>query len=217
MKKIISFSLWGQNLKYTVGCLKNIELAKSVYPDWKCRIYCAKDVPQIIIKNINSFPNAELILMNDPPNWDGMFWRFYAAEDADIFISRDTDSRLNAREKAAVDEWLASDKQFHIMRDHPYHNYPILGGMWGSKKPLLNNIKELISGYKKGNYWQVDQDFLREKIYNLVKDTSLVHDEFFEKKSFPTKREGLQFVGQVFDENDITVEDHINVLKAHIK
>ncbi len=216
MKKIISFSLWGNNPKYTVGCVKNLKLSKIIYPDWTCRVYAAKDVPEDIIKQIQSFNNTELVLMEEPPSWDGMFWRFYAVEDADVFISRDADSRLNLREKAAVDEWLSSDKMFHIMRDHPYHNFPILGGMWGCKAPLLKNIRQMVAEYKKGGYWQVDQDFLREKVYSSVRDIALVHDEFFEKKAFPTKREGLQFVGQVFNEKDETVLDHLMALKRYL-
>ena len=35
-------------------------------------------------------------------------------------MSRDLDSLLNAREAAAVGEWLGDDKAaFHFMRDHP--------------------------------------------------------------------------------------------------
>ena len=48
-------------------------------------------------------------------------------------MSRDLDSRLNDREQAAVQEWLNSKKEFHIMRDHPMHGWPILGGLWGCK------------------------------------------------------------------------------------
>ena len=48
-------------------------------------------------------------------------------------ISRDADSRLSLREKEAVEKWINSDKDFHIMRDHPHHYYPILGGTWGFK------------------------------------------------------------------------------------
>jgi hypothetical protein len=36
-------------------------------------------------------------------------------------MSRDSDSPLISREKEAVTEWLASNKSFHIMRDHPVH------------------------------------------------------------------------------------------------
>jgi hypothetical protein len=143
--------------------------------------------------------------------WNGMFWRFFAADSYDIVICRDTDSRLNLRERVAVDEWLSSDKDFHIMRDHPYHNTEILGGTWGCRNGILRGVEEAIQDYNKGsfdNQYQVDQNFLREVVYPLVKDESIVHDEFFELKPFPanaTKRTGSYFVGQVYDECDIPV------------
>jgi hypothetical protein len=63
-------------------------------------------------------------------------WRFEAIDDpeVEVMMSRDTDSRFWLREKLAVDEWLNSDCIFHIMRDHPYHFFPILAGMFGTKK-----------------------------------------------------------------------------------
>ncbi len=119
-------------------------------------------------------------------------------------LSRDCDSRLNKREAAAVAQWLVSPAMFHILRDHPYHGSPIMGGMWGAKAPLLRDMVELIKQYSKGNFWQVDQDFLRDAIYPMVKDVSLIHDEFFDYSPFPVRRRGLEFVGQVFDENELT-------------
>jgi hypothetical protein len=49
-----------------------------------------------------------------------MLWRFRPAfeEDDTIVLVRDADSRLSRRERAAVEDWLASDFDFHIMRDH---------------------------------------------------------------------------------------------------
>ena len=35
MVKVISFSLWGSEKKYTIGAIKNAELAKEVYPDFQ--------------------------------------------------------------------------------------------------------------------------------------------------------------------------------------
>ena len=32
---------------------------------------------------------------------------------------------------------------------------------------------------------------------------SIVHDPFFEKKPFPTARKNYEFVGDVFDENEV--------------
>ena len=207
MKKIISFSLWGNNPKYTIGAIKNAELAKTIYPDWICRFYCGKSVPSDIIEKLKTYNNVEVIEMEENGDWTGMFWRFYACEDSDVMISRDTDSRLNLREKNAVDEWLTSDKDFHIMRDHPYHNTLILGGMWGVRNGVLKNILTLIENYNKGDFWQVDQNFLREKIYPIVVNTTYVHDSYHNfnlwSKKFSTERINQEFVGDVFNENDI--------------
>jgi hypothetical protein len=92
------------------------------------------------------------------------------------------------------------------MRDHPHHNREILGGMWGVRNGLLKNIKELINDYTKGDFWQVDQNFLREKIYPLVINNSFTHDSYLNyntnSKPFPSKRINREFVGDVFDENE---------------
>ena len=44
-------------------------------------------------------------------------------------MPRDSDSRIIPREEDAVREWLASDRVFHIMRDHPWQCTSILGGI----------------------------------------------------------------------------------------
>ena len=64
-----------------------------------------------------------------------MFWRFYPIEnkDIDIFLSRDVDSRITEREMKFVNEWINSDKIFHIIRDHPGHRIEILRGTFGIK------------------------------------------------------------------------------------
>jgi len=206
MKKIISFSLWGDNPKYTVGAIKNAELIDTIYPGWIGRFYCGKSVPIDIIEILKTYTNVEVIEMGENGDWSGMFWRFYACEDSDVMISRDTDSRLNLREKNAVDEWLNSDKDFHIMRDHPYHNALILGGMWGVRNGILKNIVDLIKNYNKGDFWQVDQNFLREQIYPIVVNTSFVHDSYHNinswSKNFSIERIDQEFVGDVFDEHN---------------
>tara|TARA_R110000744_G_scaffold69213_2_gene140533 strand:+ start:4602 stop:5246 length:645 start_codon:yes stop_codon:yes gene_type:complete len=203
MKKLISYSIWGSNPTYTIGAIKNAENAKVMYPGWICRFYIADDVPTDIVEQLKSFDNTEIVMMGKG-DWTGMFWRFYAASDPDVevMISRDTDSRLTLREVEAVNEWLESDKGFHIMRDHPFHGYQIMGGMWGCKAGKIPNIKQLIDDYPKGEFYQVDQNFLREVIWPMVADDYICHDEYFEKKSFPSPRQPRQFVGQPFDQHD---------------
>jgi hypothetical protein len=207
MTNIISFSLWGTNPKYTIGAIRNAELCKMIYPDWICRFYIGSDVPKNIISDLKTL-QSETIMM-DGSGWNGMFWRFLAADSDDIVLSRDTDSRLNLREKAAVDDWLNSDRDFHIMRDHPYHGTEILGGMWGARNGVLRGVSSWIKSYDMGNYnnrYQVDQNFLREIVYPIISNNASVHDEFFEKKSFPDNadpRTSNYFVGQVYNEFDI--------------
>jgi len=41
MKKVISYSIWGDNPKYATGAIK-------IYPDWICRFYVGQSVPNEI-------------------------------------------------------------------------------------------------------------------------------------------------------------------------
>ena len=214
--KIIAFSLWGDSPKYTVGAIKNADIAEELFPEWICRFYIGKSVPEDILNQLREKNNTQIIQMDEDGDWSGMFWRFHpcSEDDVDVVLSRDTDSRLTQREKDAIDEWLESDKGFHIMRDHPWHAAPILGGMWGCKKGTLTEMSSLINSIQKGDFWQVDQIFLRDYIYPLVKDNAFIHDDFFEKKPFPTKRNNLEFIGEVYDENDNINEEHREVLRS---
>jgi len=183
MRKIISFSIWGDNPIYSDGMLENIRLAAIVYPDWTVWVYVDSVIPQNVIEQMRGM-GAEVILA-EPSNtsiserdWDGLFWRFYPASDSsvDAFIVRDADSRLNSREKAAVDEWLNSDKGFHSMRDHWNHNVPIMGGMWGCKKGVLPEMRNYIREWGQYNSKGTDQIFLEKQIWDKVRETAFAHD-----------------------------------------
>lgn len=216
MKKVISFSLWGNNPKYTIGAIKNANLAPIVYPNWICRFYVSNDVPNDIVRELEK--TSEVIKLNSIGNWKLTVERFKAIdEDVECVLFRDTDSRLNNREKAAVDEWLKSNKTLHIMKDHPYHGgFPILAGMWGLKKKGFNlNMSKMLSIYSNTEQYHYDQIFLNDYIWKYYSDDCIIHDEFFNKKPFPTARNGLQFVGQVFDENDNTPIEHLSMLREH--
>ena len=224
MKKIIAFSLWGENPMYWIGALKNIELLKEYYPGWICRFYIDSNSKQELINTIKG-DNVELVLVDSKDSFHDMFWRFWASEDSnvDIYLSRDCDSRITEREVVAINEWLESDKDFHIMRDHPYHTVPILGGMWGCRNGLMRkiNLSEKINQWGKYERKGIDQDFLGQVIYPLVKNNSFEHSEFglnygSETKPFSTERNNYEFVGDVFDENDNRHPDFWIVIKNHI-
>ena len=204
--KIISYSLWGDNLKYTIGALKNAELAIKFYPGWICRFYCDKTVPKNILEKLKLFPNTQIIENNIKGDWKFAINRFLPmSEDIDLMISRDTDSRFSERETSAVAAWIESGKSAHIMRDHPYHGgFPMLAGMFGIKGGIIKNIKALFSlMHPIQEQYHYDQILLANFIYPYIEKDVIIHDEYFSQNPYPVKRKNMQFVGQAYDENDI--------------
>ena len=237
--KVISFSLYGTNLKYIKGLFYNIELAELIYPDWLIYIYHDDSVLESDLEKLSFKKNIALINMSGS-GIPGMFWRFMVYDDKSVqcFIVRDADSRITIREKMAVDEWLKSYKKLHIMRDHPDHFFPILGGMWGLK---VDNKFSMIDKIKKylieknistniGIRWE-DMWFLEKIIYRKYYFFKIVHDTYFNYfsirkylkkiyklkflyllefscRKFPAKRIGDNFIGEIFDENNYRNDDY---------
>ncbi len=212
--KYLSFSLWGDKPIYNVGAIKNALLWKKIYPEWMMVVYYDNSVPIDTIEKLNKLGVKTIDATNF--NIYGMFWRFFAEslDNCEYAIFRDTDSRISKREKLAVDEWIKSGKSLHVMRDHPAHRIPygadnlgILGGMWGIKGGVLS-LKEMIENFAKdkGLDYGSDQNFL-QSVYTHFKEDKCVHDEFFELKPFPIKRENGCFIGGRIDEHDNWVGD----------
>lgn len=214
--KAICYSLWVDNPTYTIGAVKNADGAATLFPEWTCIFYCFQSVPPTIIEELKSRPNV-LVRMVDgeysPFDSRGMFSRFLPADEEGVeyMMSRDTDSRLSERERLAVDEWLRSGADLHIMRDHPYHGVPMLGGMWGVKGGRLKGIAEAMEKFKPTESKGQDQAFLWGWIWEKVMRGELsvcIHDPFFQKSPFPVgakrgaENGGVWFVGQCFDENE---------------
>jgi hypothetical protein len=138
----------------------------------------------------------------------GMFYRFSVAGDpsVDRFIVRDTDSRLNARDRLAVEEWAQSGAAVHVLRDHVNHcGFPMNGGMWGGVRGALPSILADLRAWTSKDLYAADLQFLAEKVWPIAKHSLVAHDSYccdrFEHTlPFPSKRpHNYQHVGQVFD------------------
>ena len=211
MKKIISFSLWGDKRKYLDGAIENIKGQKELFPDWKCRFYCHAHIDLNIIGILYQH-GAEVILKEEDPfikymDAPGMFWRFEVLKDNDIekCIVRDTDGRLTQREKNCVMDWEYTKKEFHIIRDHIMHGTKIMGGMWGATKQFIDRINydDLLEQFNKleyNNIYATDQEFLARMIYPLVKDSACIHDDFDRfgehARKIPHLRDGTHYIGE---------------------
>lgn len=212
--RYLSFSLWGDRPIYNVGILKNAELAKVVYPNWKMIVFYDNTVPKETIDKLIEMG----VVVKDMSNTGiyGMFWRFYALQqpDCEYAIFRDADSRISIRERLAVDEWINSGKTLHVMRDHPYHRIPagnnqlgILGGMWGIKNGVIPVI-DMMGSFDKLTQHQYGNDQLFLKVvYNVLYHDRYTHDEFFEINPFPIKRKNGRFIGERIDENENPLTD----------
>lgn len=227
-RNYISFSLWGDSPKYVEGMARNIELAERFYPGWVIRIYMPAGE-----RSGEAFKRFARYVKFVPDGIPPMMARFliHDSPDCDRFIIRDADSRLSAREAAAVREWIASGRNLHSQRDHPAHSsFPICGGMWGGVSgKLVRSMEGAIRSWLQNHAAQYeghdpDQRFLADVIYPACKQSRLEHDTFSRKFypgsiPFPTERphkilnrdwavvlelpKGIPyFVGEVFDAED---------------
>lgn len=103
-KRVISFGLYGSKPKYTTGAVHNAQLAKVYFPGWVCRFYVTSDVPADVLKQLTELGAETRAIPAGMGYTSGMFWRFMVAGDptVDRYIIRDTDSRLNARDRYVV-------------------------------------------------------------------------------------------------------------------
>jgi len=208
MKHLVSYSLYGTNLRYTVGAIKNAALIHHL-PDFTARFYVGESVPDWVISTLECFDNVEIWPVIGAEDSRSMFWRFYALGDLnyDYILVRDCDARFNARELAMHREFVESGKDFHIIKDHPTgHNYLISGGLFAAKKIALHDIHKLIYAWEPQNKYGNDMAFLHKIIYPRIIGDAFIHDEYFgtpnSVKCKLPKEATLDMVGAALDEND---------------
>lgn len=205
----ISFSLFGENPVYHSGSLRNAKDAAWAYPGWKCRFYTTLLPDHITIKSLYKY-GAEVI------NIDASIFcgphtaklaRLLVINDTDEcgkYVIRDCDAEITPREIAAVHAWVYSGRRFHIMRDHPSHERPMLGGTWGGTKGLLKDLMPALDDYVQRRQAEIDgtdQEFLRIHIFPQIQDSLLQHDSctrdrFPGSVPFPTNICTPRFIGE---------------------
>ena len=155
-QKVAVFSFYGdkssdkhKQRKYFGGIEENLRLVRAEYgADWSLRLYYDLAQSDELMDRLCELAcsNSHLDLCNvrqlpgnpvrDASHLHPSIWRFLPSLDpqVSVFLSRDLDSRITAREVAVVTEWLQSDRPLHAMRDHPSHRAAVMAGAWGATR-----------------------------------------------------------------------------------
>jgi len=217
MKQVISYSLYGQQAKFLVGAIKNAQLAQRFFPGFTVRFYVGNSVPTWCRSTLALFPNVEMIPVDEAENSLARLWRFRAIFDpsVDVVLSRDADARLGIREAQAHQEFMDSQYDFHIIRDHPTgHGYLISAGMFACKTANMGFFKTLLDQTTLRDTYMQDQEFLSNAIYPNIMEKSLVHDPYYNFPApYPSKKTEIKrkkintvcHIGAALDENDVFV------------
>ena len=204
MQKVISFSLWGKSPHFLQGAIENAKIINSqLYIGWEARFYVSEDVDDKVIDQLKEL-GANVVPSSSSGGFHMLYDRFLPLTDTDVdyFIVRDCDSRPSDKEYKAVMSWLNTPFQFHCMRDHKYHNFPIMGGMWGAKQDgsmNLSNVFEYLKGSNASQNYNDDQmalaNFYQQFSYNFLE-----HDDYqrFNGLPFPPHNGFLygSFIGE---------------------
>jgi hypothetical protein len=222
--KVFSFCLYGNLKKYIYGMFENIDIIHINFPEWFIYIYY-DDLTQEVYKKLLNTKNVILIKSFFTKSLC-MLDRFFPIDydNVDVMIVRDSDSRIHPRDIWTINEFIKSDKKFHIIRDHKFHGVLICGGLWGIKKGLLNYkfkdiILNVINNFE--NKWGSDQLFLEHHIYDNIKHDVLIHsnkklrdEEILTQIPFDVIDD--DFCGQVINYNgDISYKEYD--LNGHVK
>jgi len=161
--KVFSFCLYGTEPNYYTGLLENIELVKQYYPDFTIVVYKGECDPSWVL------PEGVTVDVTNRAGPINALLRYIPLNYADVGFVRDADSRINERDRWCIDQFLKSDKSYHTIRDHYWHQSKLMAGTFGWKRPMTLMIPthEVEYGF--------DEHFLAQCVYETVKSDMLVH------------------------------------------
>jgi hypothetical protein len=181
---IIAFSLFGGDPKYCEAAVLNVQEQPHVYPHWICRFYVDGSVPRNVIARIQAGGGQIVQIDGTALQWPGPMWRLLALDDrqAHRILFRDADSVISLRKAHAVEQWLASSKRFHMMRDSGAHTELIMAGLWGvvaGSLPPLDKLMERFMNAPLQSQHFADQYFLRQYVWPYARASLMQHDSVF--------------------------------------
>jgi hypothetical protein len=213
-RRCFSYCVYGNQKKYCLGMVKNLEQIREVFPLYIVVIYLGNDVPQEYIDQYSSFDNVKLI-HHDFTGGRLMAYRYFVLEkEFDFIFIRDADSRFGERDIWCMNHFLKSEYNIFTIRDHPWQGRPLMGGQTGFKNVSVENIKNIYETFQENDSnpdrYQNDQDFIEKYIFSSNRENLIAYSEFAyfgekERMKIPLPRKSDEdFCGNVYlfdDEN----------------
>jgi len=182
-RPVIAFSLWGTQPRHLRGALRNALLTPDLFPAWTLRFYLDETVPAAFVAALHSLQVETCLMPAGQSLRQRLCWRFGVANDAGVgrFLVRDADSVFSVREVAAVQAWCESGRWFHVIRDWWTHTELMQAGLWGGVAGVLPPLAPLLASYapSANDPPNIDQRFLRDRVWPLLRDHCLAHDRCF--------------------------------------
>lgn len=233
---IFSYCIYGTGLKYRLGLLKNIDQILSIHEfnNFNIWIYIGNDIEDTYIKQLQEkSTNRIKTILCEFTGGRLMTQRFFAIDNDDVYcmIVRDADSRFTQTDIYCIHKFLHSSYTIYTIRDHYWHNCPIMGGQWGIKKTTSISInlqylyyhkmlKEYVWKSHTVDSYNMDEQFLRNYIYTLFGNRfdmiafSSVSYSFNGTETIEIihgRNTGdINFCGNVFD---FVIDNHTHLLK----
>jgi hypothetical protein len=227
---IFSFCIYGNGLKYYLGLLENVIIVNKFYPDAYVHIYIGKNYnSEFIDKMKNENYKNVVYIETGIEGAINTYYRYkslvmYKESDScctnNVFISRDTDSCINDRDRWCINDFLDEQYEkyyFQVIRDHYWHKSKLLAGLTcfvddGSDrfnairdefKKNFDIIETNISNNNNYNYG-CDEEILNNKIYPIIKDNLIVYTNICaytgeNVKNISYENDNYNFVGNVID------------------
>ena len=203
--KVFSFCLYGTEPNYYTGLLENIQLIREWFPEFDIFVYKGVCDPSWEIPHAKVIETGREGAIN-------MFYRYLPLKMADVGFIRDADSRITARDRWCIQDFLESPQNYHMIRDHTWHRSPIMGGLFGWKKPL--DVEIDTSG---DAAYGSDEDYLSRVVYPKILPELLVHTNIRglvreTTRRIPPMKDPADFVGNVIWNGNPRFESHPNPL-----
>lgn len=195
--KIISYSLFGYKDRpperlwewyyYLRGLYFNVRMNKLIYPGFRTHVEVDSETFSAfdnIFLDLRNYYGLSYNINNKASLCKSMLWRLKMAFHPEVIpeyiFCRDLDAITTYREAQAVQAFINSGEDVHVITDNPAHTTPMMGGMIGMKGTVL---REMFSSWEEMIATSditiathgTDQSFMQRALYPKLKQRIFAH------------------------------------------